>query len=331
MIEKIGKKEALIILITAVLGAFAQKIFFDLSYRTAILFILVLVLIVLPILDFKRSISQIKNSRGVLIYFLVLLPLVTYLVYQAMPTIGYTINISRVKGKTVQNNETDELNSSSGAENHPGSPENQTTSTCSSIDNVFCSDFSNISNDFDKLDDFTQDSLNPRILRTNLPIKGDQDNAILWVKDKTFGPQLNFSLITKLHHKTQGNLTIVYGKDWRCIIGEKDHNKVACESEYDKKNNPRQQQYLTSIDKPPIPPDTELTIKGSVTLSIDNNFNIQLILSYFDSSGNHVNAELNFKVKYTSSDIENSRKRFGVGIIDPEDEGIKIEFIKLEL
>lgn len=205
------------------------------------------------------------------------------------------------------------------------------TTSCDNDRNMFCTDFSDIASQFSNIEDFTQDRVNSRILRTNLPADGDQDNSILTIKNQLFGPEFNFTLVTKLLNKEKGNLTITYGKDWRCIIGEADHKKVICQSEYNKKNSPREAIYLSTLGKPDIPEDTELTIDGSVTIGTGNSYNIKLILKYFDVNSNPVEAELNFKAKYKSNNLKEIKKDFGVGIIDNEDEGIKVEFIKLEV
>ena len=210
-------------------------------------------------------------------------------------------------------------------------PENQMSSPCHNSGFTFCSDFSNMANDFEEIEDFTPDQSNSRILRTNLPIGGDQDNSILWTKNTELSPELNFTLISKFFNKSKGNLTIVYGSDWRCIIAESDFNTIKCESEYNKKEHPKYKRTLSSIGKPLIAPETETTVKGNITIGIDNFYNVNLTLEYYDESGEQNDADFNFKVRHFLSNPLENKKRLGVGIIDPEDEAIKIEFNKLEI
>lgn len=295
-----------------------------------------MVVVLYLILDFVGYCISVIRSRGwitILWHFVQIVAFcisLSYLLIKLPNHWGYEVNINEimVDNGAVEGVSSDGLTSGANAAEPPL---DQVTSNCN-IDGVtFCSDFSNIEGSFDHLADFTQDQLNPRILETNLPIESDKDNSILKVKDMQFSPVFNFKLVTRLRNKNKGNLTITYGRDWRCIIGEADHKKVTCQSEYDKKDSPRQTKYLSTYGKPDILTDTELTVDGSVTLGVDNNYNIRLILRYFDDKSNPVDAELDFKVKYKSNNIMDSKKQFGVGIIDPSDEGIKIEFQKLEI
>lgn len=213
-------------------------------------------------------------------------------------------------------------------------PEQQVLYKCEDEDGVFCSDFSNLERDFDLegLKFFTSDPENPRILKTNLPKKGIKDNPNLWIKNLMFIPEIRFSLTAKLHDDEKGNLTIVYGSDWRCIIGESGFNAITCESCYSNRGKKeRKTIYLTSEGHLPIQPETELILKGSTALIKDDYLKITLSLDYFNTEDKREQEDFDFELKFLSSDPHENERKFGVGIIDPNDEGIRIEFLRLEI
>lgn len=278
-------------------------------------------------LTLLRLKSYIKPKHfGWLLYSLLLIAGVTYLATRVAGKYGYSLALSSPK-----TSESKEKSSRQSPDINEVSTSELLNSECTK-GSTFCSDFSNVVHDFDKVSDFIVDDVNPRAMFSALPVEGDPDNALLWVKGHTFSPILNFTLVTKLLDKNKGNLTINYGKDWRCVIGENDHNRVVCEEQYDKLGHEGYLQTLSSKSKPPIPEDSELTITGSVTLDLESNFNVKLLLTYFDKEGSEVKVELDdYKLKYNSSNIKTTKKPFAVGIIDPLGENIQVEFLKLEI
>ena len=229
------------------------------------------------------------------------------------------IKISKVQGESENNIPTP-------------SPEKEIVSDCTSPNNLFCSDFSNMERDFDELNTFTVDRDNPRILKVNLPKDGDKDNSNLWAKLQ-LGPEFDFMVRVKLQDEEKGNLTIAYGQDWRCIIGEEGFNAITCESNYNNiKKIRRKKTYLTSLNRPKIQPGEELTVDGIVSLQGDTGLKIKLHLEYFGQNGKKIDdVDIYHELEPSSLRPKDDKKRFGVGIIDPEDETIRVEFLKLEV
>jgi len=264
-----------------------------------------------------------------LIKLLIFISISTYLLIIIPKQLGYNIdiNIGRVKG------DTDDLASPNPEKTiKANQPENQVTTNCQNKGLTFCSDFSNIEKDFEGLDFFSTDPENQRILKSNVPISGSKDNPILWIKNLSLSPEFHFNLTSKLFDDKKGNLTFVFGNDLRCIIGENNFNTITCEAFYSNTSKKeRKSQHLSSKKLPPIQPETELLIRGSTSIVSDDKLKITLSLEYFDSENSKKETTFDFETKYLSTNPQENKKNFGVGIIDPHDEGISVEFMKLEI
>lgn len=239
---------------------------------------------------------------------------------------GYTfvLNLGRVKGI-----EDAKLSSE---KKFTTPPQDQVITDCQKEGETFCSTFSDIEKDFEESNFFSKNPENTKILKSNLPTFKSKDNPNLWVKNLFFTPEFHFSITSKFYDKEKGNLTIVYGNDWRCIIGENNFNTITCESFYSNTvKKERKSQHLSSKKLKAIQPETELLTRGSTTIIDNNKLKITLTLEYFDIDNNKQTATFDFETKYLSTNSKENKKSFGVGIIDPLNEGINIEFMKLEI
>lgn len=307
-----------------------QKIFGDFSISTLIIIMLLVLIATHAVASVVSNVVKYPIWKSILLAVEVVLFLfLLFLAFKKIPSeLGYVVAINSISA-SIQGVTNLPLPSST----PNGTPDQQVMSVCQGNNHTFCSDFVSVDTEFEGANFFTKDPENNRILKSNVPVSGSRDNPILWVYGKSFTPELEFDFTTKLYGKDRGNLTITFGNDWRCIIGEANYNTVTCENFYsnsDKKS--RYSQYLSIKGLSPIQPKTPVTVNGSTTLVSDNKIKITLTLTYFDSKNNKQEATFNFDdIKYLSTNPETDKKRFGVGIIDPNAEGIGVEFMLLDI
>jgi len=296
------------------------RLVLKLSFLDIVLFYLLIIIILFPILKGNLNFyRRIKENLILILYIFILLAAILIISYRFLEYKGYKLDLGKTKGQT---------------EKLKPLPKEEIISECSDDESTFCSTFSDIEQEFDEseLPYFTTDPENPKILEANIPISKTKDNSNLWIKEKSFTPEFHFEIQIKFYNEEKGNLTISYGDDWRCIIGENNFNTLTCESQYSNKTEKaRFSQHLSSKNHLNIKPKEEVIISGSTTLVEDNKLKISLLLNYFDIESQDVEESFEFEIKYLSANPKEDKRRFGVGIIDPLDEGIRIEFMKLEV
>lgn len=325
-----GKKIIIKSLVTTLVTIIGQELFLNLSFLEKI-FLLIGALLLINFKSFFNKFKGYFSKKSFIFFNYLSLFLITVLFFTASISkkLGYSLNISIGKTKGLS---TSNLEPQPTPDNKQPSPADEIISKCFSENSTFCSDFSNIEKDFDDLEFFSTDPENPRILKSNVPKSGSKDNPVLWINNLSFTPEFHFDLTSKLYDKEKGNLTLAYGNDWRCIIGENNFNRITCEAFYSNTSKKeRKSQHLSSKKFLPIQTETELLIRGSTTVINDDKLKITLTLEYFDIENNKQTATFDFETKYLSTSPQENKRRFGVGIIDPLDEGISIEFIKLEI
>lgn len=176
---------------------------------------------------------------------------------------------------------------------------------------------------------FAKSLSNPKILmsRGAWPF----DNPNLWFQKLKTVPIFNFTLKVTPQNNDKGNLVIAYGQVWRCIIAESNFNAITCETDYATRNKKRYLKTLSSLDRLPIKPKTELIIEGSTRIAEGNKLELSLLLKYIDSTDNRQEAPFVFNFDYPSPEPETNREYVGIGLIDSDGEGIAIEFSEFTL
>lgn len=176
---------------------------------------------------------------------------------------------------------------------------------------------------------FAKSLNNPKILMSRG--KWPFDNPNLWFQKIKPTPVFDFTLKATPQNNDKGNMVLAYGQIWRCIIAESNYNTVTCETKYASRDKLRHLKTLSSLDKLPIKPKTELIIEGSTVIVEQNKLKLELLIKYVDSAGNKQEAPFVFKFDYPSPEPETNREYIGVGLIDSNEEGIAVEFSEFTL
>lgn len=198
--------------------------------------------------------------------------------------------------------------------------------TCS--DGKYCSGF-NEESDWIGWQGFDRSQNNSGLLRPR--IGSGFDNPNLWFQKINPSPIFDFDLKFIPKNDTKINVVVVYEKIWRCIIGETNFNTITCEENYSSHNKTRHSSSLTALNKLPISPQSEIIINGSTLVSSTNRLQIRLQLQYIDIEQNKESVDLSFQLGFPSPDPKSFRGSVGVGIIDPNSEGITVEFKEFSL
>ena len=192
-----------------------------------------------------------------------------------------------------------------------------------------CSDFSE--SDFTGWSEYSINQLDKRSIQVSSDSVWDSP-PLFFNKSET---KIKFSLVLKVTPKDlfKGNIVVFWNEAWRCIVAETDYNKVSCEANY---QNPRKvvrvQNFLSTKGKKPISPGKEIKIGvNSDFVPSDNKNRINMVLDYIDTDGKRENVDFEWNFGLPTPDIENFKQLVGVGVIDPNNEKIEVEFNRLEL
>lgn len=192
-----------------------------------------------------------------------------------------------------------------------------------------CSDFSE--GDFTGWGEYSINQLNKRSIQVSSDSVWDSP-PLFFNRSET---KIKFLLVLKATPKDplKGNIVIFWNEAWRCIIAETDYNKVSCEANYQTpKKIVRAQNFLSTKGKKPISPGKEVKIEiNSDFVPSDNNNKIKMVLDYIDIDGKRETADFEWDFELPTPDIENFKQLVGVGVIDPKNEKVEVEFNRLEL
>lgn len=176
---------------------------------------------------------------------------------------------------------------------------------------------------------FTRFLSDPKVLQAK--VEWPFDNPNLWFQKTKSSPVFDFTLKSTPQNENKGNLVLAYGQVWRCIIAERNFNAITCEKDYASKNKLRILKTLTGLGKRPIKPRTEIIIEGSTAILEKNKLELRLLIKYVTDEEKGDEANFTFEFSYPSPDPKGDSQFIGVGLIDPNEEGIAVEFTEFSL
>lgn len=198
----------------------------------------------------------------------------------------------------------------------PALPEREAT-----CDADYCSAFEE--ENWEGWEEFRESTKYPGALIPSLE-GGVFDTARLWFKKFQPSPEFKAEFTVRPYNPEMGNIVISYGTTWRCIVAEANYNTITCEAE--KPLQRLSSQHLTSKEKRPIKPETDIVITVETILTSEEKIKIIMNIDYIDIDSNKSEVDFDFSVGAPTPKPSGAIEYVGVGIIDPQRKDPAIEF-----